>query len=89
MIAHRNDGIAGPVVPAQALGRGADHAARIVDPAISEISAATAQEDGDLTAVPSAADALQLGNESRGAGETLRAVPPEWRTPEFQTFPDG
>ena len=43
----------------------------------------------DPTEGPSAADAWQLGHEARSAGKALRAVPPEWRTPEFQTFADA
>jgi phage recombination protein Bet len=35
---------------------------------------------------PSAADAWQLGYEARGTGKALKAVPPEFRTPEMDVF---
>ena len=54
-----------------------------------EIPGEAPHADEDPTDGPSAADAWQLGYEARGAGKALRAVPPEWRTPEFQTFADA
>jgi phage recombination protein Bet len=74
---------------AQAVNQGSDPAAGIVDPATGEISGDPTQEDEDHTVGPSAADAWELGHQARSAGKALRAVPPEWRTPEFQTFADA
>ena len=59
------------------------------DPVTGEIVDGAPQEDNDPAEGPSAADAWQLGYEARGAGKALRAVPPEWRTPEFQTYADA
>ena len=60
-----------------------------VDAVTGEISGEAPHADEDPTDGPSAADAWQLGHEARSAGKALRAVPPEWRTPEFQTFADA
>jgi phage recombination protein Bet len=80
---------AGSAAPLQEIGQGAPPFATQVDPVTGEIPNDVAQEDEDHTAGPSAADAWQLGHEARSAGKALRAVPPEWRTPEFQSFADA
>jgi hypothetical protein len=78
-----------PAAPAPAAVQSMDSATGLVDPATGKIADGAPQGDEDPAEGPSAADAWQFGHEARSAGKALRAVPPEWRTPEFQTFADA
>jgi phage recombination protein Bet len=74
---------------AQTAAAGPATSTETVDTVTGEISGEAAQADENPADGPSVADAWQLGHEARSAGKALRAVPPEWRTPEFQTFADA
>jgi len=61
-------------------------ATETVDENTGEVTRQTAEQPTDLADGPSAADAWQLGHEARGAGKALKAVPPEFRTPDMEVF---
>jgi phage recombination protein Bet len=60
--------------------------AETVDEETGEVTEQAAEPPEDTSDGPSAADAWQLGYEARGAGRALKAVPPEFRTPEMDAF---
>ncbi len=61
-------------------------ATETVDENTGEVTGQTAEPPAEPADGPSAADAWQLGHEARGAGKALRAVPPEFRTPDMDVF---
>jgi len=73
-----------PAAPAAAASPAAG--TETVDTVTGEIPGEAPHADEDPTDGPSAADAWQLGHEARGAGKALKAVPPEFRTPEMDAF---
>ncbi|MFM8747535.1 MAG: RecT family recombinase [Aestuariivirga sp.] len=60
--------------------------AETVDENTGEVTGQPAEPPAEPADGPSAADAWQLGHEARGAGKALRAVPPEFRTPDMDVF---
>jgi phage recombination protein Bet len=60
--------------------------AETVDEETGEVTEQAAEPPEDTSDGPSAADAWQLGYEARGTGRALKAVPPEFRTPEMDAF---
>jgi phage recombination protein Bet len=57
-----------------------------VDEETGEVSGQPAEPPADPSDGPSAADAWQLGYEARSAGKALKAVPPEFQTPQMDAF---
>jgi phage recombination protein Bet len=57
-----------------------------VDEETAEVTGQPAEPPAVPADGPSAADAWQLGYEARGVGKALKAVPPEFRTPEMDVF---
>jgi phage recombination protein Bet len=57
-----------------------------LDEETGEVTGQAAEPPADTADGPSAADAWQIGYEARGAGKALKAVPPEFRTPEMDAF---